>query len=390
MGPLHAQGIDHYWRAFNDEQSVPFTLQRTLPRAFRAQLIAESHAPEYGVRDPRDLPHALRGDRWQAMCEALDAWDDLSRPRQCRLALLMHALCLYEPLQQFVRPDILQSDADNPDTAELAYWKAAGRYALDLPNRMSQYGNADMSGFEAILRHAPQAVPAALNATLKILVHKAKTGGALDELVVWQKRAEAALAYAVRRLDEFTGGLLTSRYYRAVGFIPQRRGERGEVVRIMDLAERHARELKPKTEAEELLYVENLHPVLESRAKEALWLGDLDLAVERARAVVELDRYDSKTWIELGEVAMKRQEWARAAEAYVTAAMLGPPASAVGRYMAGVCYRQLGQETVAAFFFKDALETDPLGISPRNALSQLPDTVVLDALKEWNLSTVSL
>ena len=66
----------------------------------------------------------------------------------------------------------------------------------------------------------------------------------------------------------------------------------------MELAERHARGLQPRTEAQELLYLENLHPVLESRTKEALWLGDLELALERARAVVELDRYDSKTWVE--------------------------------------------------------------------------------------------
>lgn len=302
----------------------------------------------------------------------------------------MHALCLYEPLQQLVPPRSLQTGADDPDAAELAYWRAAGRYALDLPNRMSQYGNADMSGFEAILLHAPDAVPAALNATLKLFVHKAKTGCPVDELVAWQERADAALAHAVSRQDEFTAGLLTSRYYRALSFIPQRRGERAEVVHMMDLAERHARELNPQTEAEQLLYSENLHPVLESRTKEALWLGDLDLALERARAVVELDRYDSKTWAELGEIAMMRKEWSRAAEAYVVAAMLGPPASAVGRYMAGLCYRQLGQETLAAFFFRDALEVDPLGISPRNALCQLPDTTVLDALKEWNLSTVSL
>ncbi len=390
MGPLHAQGIEHYWRAFADESSAPFCLQRTLPPAFRKQLIAESHAPQYGVRDPRELPRDLRSDRWQAMCDALESWSDLSRERQCRLALLMHALCLYEPLQQLVPPDNLPTCGDDPGAAELAYWKAAGRYALGLPNRMSQYGHADMSGFEQILLRAPDAVPAAINATLKIFVHKAKTGASLGELAAWRERAEAALAHAVSRLDAFTAGLLTSRYYRAIGFIPQRCGEKAEVVRIMDLAEKHARGLKPGTEAEGLLYSENLHPVLESRTKEALWLGDADLALQRAQAVVELDRYDSKTWAELGEVAMKRKEWSAAADAYVVAATLGPPASAVGRYMAGVCYRELGKERLAAFFFKDALEVDPLGISSRNALCELPDAAVMDALKEWNFSTITL
>ena len=71
---------------------------------------------------------------------------------------------------------------------------------------------------------------------------------------------------------------------------------------------------------------------------------------------------------------MRRKDWSIAADAYVTAAMLGPPASAVGRYMAGVCLRELGQDMLAAFFFKDALEVDPLGISSRDAISRLPET----------------
>jgi tetratricopeptide (TPR) repeat protein len=365
-------------------------LQRTLPPAFRAQLIAESHAPQYAVRDPRDLPDGLRTERWRAMCEALDGWDDLSAARRYRLVLLMHALCLYEPVQRLVPPGSVDSDSDDPRLADLAYWRAAARYAFDLPSRMADYGNADLSAFEAIATGAPLAVPAALNAALKVLVHKAKTGRLLDELVEWEGRAEAALAHATGQVDEFTAGIMTSRYYRAVGFIPQRRRDRTAVVRTMELAEKHARELQPRTPAQELLYSENLHPVLESRTKEAVWLGDLDLALQRAREVVELDRYDSKTWAELGEIAVLRQEWKQAAEAYVTAAMLGPPASALARYMAGVCFRELGQEMLAAFFFKDALELDPLGISSRNAICQLPDAGVLEALREWNLSNVSL
>lgn len=365
-------------------------LQRTLPPAFRVQLIAEAHATEYAVRDPRDLADGLRTERWRAICEALDGWDDLPAARRYRLILLLHALCLYEPVQRLVPPASAVQDLDVPGAADLAYWRAAARYALDLPNRMDEYQGADLSAFVSIAMRAPHAIPAALNATLKVLVHKAKTGRPLDELVEWQARAETALAHATGRVDEFTAGIMTSRYYRAVGFIPQRRRDRAAVERIMDLAEKHARELKPRTPAEELLCLENLHPVLESRTKEAVWLGDLDLALERAQQVVELDRFDSKTWAELGQVAILRKDWERAAQAYVTAATLGPPASALARYLAGVCFRELGQELLAAFFFKDALELDPLGISPRNAICKLPAGGVLDALKEWNLSNVSL
>jgi tetratricopeptide (TPR) repeat protein len=153
----------------------------------------------------------------------------------------------------------------------------------------------------------------------------------------------------------------------------------------MDLAERHARDMKPKTDAQKLVYLENLHPVLESRTKEAMWLGDRELALQRALGVVDLDPYDAKAWVELGQVRMARKEWERAAEAYVVAGMLGPPASAIGRYMAGVCYRKCGKDALAAFFFKETLEVDPLGISPHDQIRELPQAAVLKALKQWSL-----
>lgn len=384
MGPLYARGIAEYWRAFINPQHPRFALQRTLPPAFRAQLIAESGHPEYLVSDPRDLPESLRTDRWSAVCDALDHWHELPIERKRALVLLLHALCLYEPVLKLV-PEFDARTIHDAVDMELSYWRASAKYVLGVPSRVADYLSADTSVFEAIVVAAPDAIPAAFNAAVKVFVHKAKTGATSGDLREWGTRLEEALANAVSKVDRFTGDLLTSRYYRAMGFLPQKRGERAKVVRLMNLAERHARKMKPANSAEELLYLENLHPVLESRAKEALWLGERELALKRALQVVKLDAYDSKTWVELGQVRMARREWALAAEAYVFAAMLGPPASAIGRHMAGICLRKCGQDALAAFFFKDALEVDPLGISPHNEIGRLPNEAVLKSLKEWSL-----
>jgi tetratricopeptide (TPR) repeat protein len=176
-----------------------------------------------------------------------------------------------------------------------------------------------------------------------------------------------------------------SRFYRAAAFVPQRRGDHAEVVRMMDQAEHFALALRPTTEAQKLLQLENLYPVMESRAKEALWLGDLDLALTRAERLVELDPFDSRVWLELGQVRLERNEWAAAAEAYAVAATLGPPSSAVGRHMAGVCFRHLGQPLLATFFFKAAIDVDPQAISPHDEIQRLPNLPVLAPLKEWSL-----
>lgn len=383
-GPLYARGIEEYWRAFAETAVPPFALQRTLPPAFRAQLIKQVPDASYDVRDPRELPAPLRTPRWQALCDALDAWPDLAPERRFRLVVLMHSLCLYEPVLVLVPPPESCAPGSEPRAIDLAYWRASARYALGLPDRTSDYRAADLSAFESIAEHTSAAVPAAFNSALKIFVHKSKIGAPVEDLKTWAARLERALADTIGRVEPFTEVLLTSRYYRAIGLLPQRLGDRAEVVRQMDLAERHALAMQPKTEAERLLYRENLHPLMESRTKEALWLGDRELALERAQKVVELDPYDSKAWVELGEVRMQRTEWARAAEAYVIAGMLGPPASAVGRHMAGLCFRELGDDLLAAFFFKETLEFDPLGISPRIEIQDLPDTPVLAALKEWS------
>jgi tetratricopeptide (TPR) repeat protein len=319
------------------------------------------------------------------MCEALDHWPELTSDQQCRLVLILHALCFYSLISNRI-PDIPESEiAANADRAELAYRRASACYMLGLPGRVADYRNADLSELERIGTTAPRDHPVALNAALKVLVHKAKVRAPVEELVEWRARSERILEEALTKGDDFTCALLLSRFYRAAAFVPLRHGDRGEVVRMMDLAEHHALAMAPTNDAQELLHLENLHPVIESRTKEALWLGDLDLALARAERLTDLDPYDSRVWLELGQVRLERNEFAPAAEAYAVAAMLGPPSSAIGRHMAGLCFRHLGQPLLAAFCFKASIEIDSQAISPHDEIQRLPDLPVFAALKEWSL-----
>jgi hypothetical protein len=316
-------------------------------------------------------------------------WPDLTTDRKCRLVLLLHALCFYSLIANCI--DL--SDArisDDEDSRELVYWSASAHYVLGLHDRVADYGEADVSQFERIVTAAPPHEPTAFNAALRIFTHRAKVGAPVDELVLLRDRTERILDAVVGKSDDFTRALLVSRFYRAAAFVPRRNGNRGEVVRLMDLAEHHARAMVPGDPAQEFLYLENLHPVLESRAKEALWLGDLNLALQRTLGVVDHDTYDSRAWLELGQVRLRRKEYALAAEAYVVAATLGHPSSAIGRHMAGLCFRHLEQPLLAAFFFQAALEKDSRAISPREELQGLPDVPVLTPLKEWSLESFHL
>lgn len=386
-GPLCSLGVEQYWLAFADQLQPRFVLQRTLPTPFRSQLLSEAGLNQYQADDPRDVPAELRSSRWSAVCDKLDHWDDLARDDQCRLMLILHGLCFYRTISETI-PSISNKEiASNPDSAELAYRRASARYMLDGPDRVDDYGFADLSELERIINTVPSEHPAAFNGALKILVHKARAGAPIDELLQWYTRSKAKLETDLRSRDKFTQNLMLSRFFRAGAFVPQRKGDRAEVVHMMDLAERYAVDLRPDTEAQKLLKLENLYPVIESRVKEALWLGDLDLALTRAQRLKDLDPFDSRAWLQLGQVLLERNEWMASAEAYAAAAILGPPSSAVGRHMAGVCFRHLGQPLLAAFFFKAAIDVDPKAISPHDEIQRLLDLPVVALLKEWSLQS---
>lgn len=386
IGPLHASAVEACWRAFADPAHAPFVAQRAMPPAFRVQLAGEAGRP-YALDDPRQLPDRLRTRPWRTMCAALDDWRDLGGDVRCRLASLLHSLCLYRPLLALIPEWTGPARGADRHAVELAFWRASAAFMLGLPSRTADYAAADLAVFEDIALNAPDLVPVSFDATAMVFVHKAKTGAPLADLAEWSRRFEAALARATAGAAPFAADLFTSRFHRGMGFLPQRSGDRPGVVRAMDLAERHARRLTPATPEQEILYRENLHAMLESRTKEALWLEDTALALARARGLVEADPCDAKAWAELGEVRYLRREWGEAAQAYGVAAMLGPPASAVARHMAGVCFRETGQDLLAALFFKDTLEIDPLGISPREEIQDLPDIPALGALRRWSRLT---
>ena len=382
-GPLHVQRVEACWNSFSNPDTPYFVAQRSLVPAFRSELAKEAARPECAAGDPRALPPDARTDRWRELCDACEGWDDLSGDRQARLAALLHALCLYDAVLKVAPAGTPADDA----AAEVAFWRAFAHYMTRLPDH-SLVG-ADLSQFEALALSTGSGVWR-FNGALRVFVEKAKTGDPQGDLGTWGQHLERALADCLCGRSAFERELLQSRFHRALGFIPQRQGDRSGTVRMMDQAERHAMAVPPATPAEKILHLENLHALMESRAKEAIWLGDLDLALSRARRVTEVDPFDSKAWTELGQVRMKRGEWLPAAEAYAVAAILGPPASAIGRYMAGTCLQRLGQPMLSALLFKDTLEIDPLSISAREAMDKLPLEGLRSAVGEWMARTVEL
>lgn len=386
-GPLFSIGIEHYWAAFENAQLPRFCLQRTLPPAFRNQFLEEVGATEYIVQDPRQLRSELRSNRWQVLCEAINNWSDLSDDKKCRLVLLLNAMCQYAMVAELVPEIDNETTSQTSDLAELRYLRASAQYALKLPNRVADYADADLSEFEQLALLDGVHSEVGFNAAIKLLAHKAKIGAPLSEVTYWNGHAERHYENIELENGEAASRIFESRLHRASAFIPQRLNDKQGVSGKMELAEHLAKSVSAATEADKILLLENLHPVYESRTKEALWMKDLDLALQFALKVIEIDPYDSRAWLELGQVYLSRDELLDASEAYATAALLGPPSSAIARHMAGICFKRLDRPHSAALFFKLSIDADKHSISPHDEIQALPNGAVMDGLKQWSLET---
>ena len=150
----------------------------------------------------------------------------------------------------------------------------------------------------------------------------------------------------------------------------------------MDVAEEYARSLHPADEVQKILADENLHP-LQSRTKEAIWLGDLDLAEQRARRMIEVDPLDPRARMEVGEVLVSKGDIVQAAEFYRSAAELGPPGTAIAWFMAGQCYESLDDPEHASDCYLATLRVDPLGISAAERLVDITKLTGNTALNRW-------
>jgi tetratricopeptide (TPR) repeat protein len=132
-----------------------------------------------------------------------------------------------------------------------------------------------------------------------------------------------------------------------------------------------------------------MYALLESRTKEAMWLGELDLAEARARELVELTPLDAKARIELGEVLLERGQLEAAGVEYRTAARLGPPGTAIAWFMAGQCDEARGQLDLAFDAYLASTEADPLGVSAFERVAALASGLGVPALRTWALAQLN-
>lgn len=378
-GPSHIHCVEFAFENFQRVGTRRQRPQRVLPHSFRESLLRETQRADYSVLDPLELDAGLRSRRWQLLCDSLVNYHDLDVRRQVDLVALLSSLCLYPAVCKYVPEMSAEQIATDDACAALGYFRANARFMLnqdyDAPYRLDE--------FRTLAEHAPLGTVTRFDAQIHLIVQSARFIKDVAAVESWSSVAFRELQGLQQEFDDFTYSLLMSRYYRAASFASQMRGNRVQIVREMDLAEEYANSLPRDTEVRRILADENIHPLMQSRSKEAVWLGELELAEHRARRVLEVDPLDPRAHIELAEILLTRDKIAEAAANYRKAAELGPPGTAIAWYMAGQCYETLGHLEHACDCFVSALKVDSFGVSAIERLVDLAKQTGNHALGRW-------
>lgn len=380
VGSPHVYKVEFSYRHLIAERAASYQVQVCLPTSFRESLIRETGMSQYQIENPLELPEQLRTERWQKLCDYLKHYQELQPTIQLQLMRLLSSLCLHRAVLEYVPEMSAAEIAREPILAELAFCRAMSNVILHIDYLLPY----SLDEFEIIATNASSGGKIKIAAALQLVVEYAKTFRNLAKAELWRSILTQEIQAIKPSLDDFSYGLLMSIYYRAVVFVPLLHQNRNKVVQEMELCQSYAESLTYTDEEQQIIAEENQNIILESRTKEALWLGDLDLALERVRRVIEREPLDPRYRLELGEVLLRQGKIKEAIAAYRSATRLGPPGTTVAWFMTGQCYESLSELEMACDCYLACLRADPLAISALKRLEGLARRLGNSVLANWS------
>jgi tetratricopeptide (TPR) repeat protein len=195
-------------------------------------------------------------------------------------------------------------------------------------------------------------------------------------IAYWRSAGERALAQYVARpeVSDFSAALMTSRWYRAMSFLPLLTGDRDQLRSDLDQWLGIATDLAGDDDQTRIIAADNYFPAVETAIRAHVFLGDRDTALQLADKLAEqIDPIDPKTWLTAGELRYQAGDVAGARDAYLRAAHLQFPYGRLSWFNAGQCQEQLGDFQEAAECYRRSLAHWPTGVTPLRRLRDLYD-----------------
>jgi len=218
-------------------------------------------------------------------------------------------------------------------------------------------------------RYARGRVVATINATVNAARRREP-----DTIAFWRGEGEGALAryVALPEVNEFNAALMTSRWYRAMGFLPFLTGDRDLLRSDMDQWLGIATELVGYDEHTQIIAADNYFPAVETAIRTHIFLGETDTALQLVEKLsAEIDPIDPKTWLTAGELRFQAGDVAGAREAYARAAHLQFPYGRLSWFNVGQCQEKLGEFDEAAESYRRSLAHWATGVTPLRRLRDL-------------------
>ncbi|WP_431918905.1 hypothetical protein [Micromonospora wenchangensis] len=195
-----------------------------------------------------------------------------------------------------------------------------------------------------------------------------------DTIARWRKLGEEDLARytALPEVSQFDAAIMTSRWFRAMGFLPFLTGDRDLLRADMDRWLGIARELTGHDEHTRVIAADNYFPAVETAVRTHTHLGERDTALALVDDLAQrIDPIDPKTWLTAGELRYQAGDHDGALEAYLRAAHLQFPYGRISWFNAGQLHEQLGRADLAAECYRLSLAHWPTGVTPLRRLRDL-------------------
>ncbi len=347
--------------------------QRATPALFRAELAITArrygYASAAATTDYHTWLHADDGCPAD-LRDTLEGSADLPMLDRAMVSRLLSALGFY-PEAKAVVPEPSGTTVSDPETAYAVFsWLFAElMYTTGQDVDLDPWYRALDEQLGTDVRYARMKVVITIHGS--VLAARRREP---DVIAYWRAKGERALADYVKlsEVDDFNGALMTSRWYRAVGFLPYLTGDKDLLTSDMDRWLGIARDLVGHDEDTRIIAADNYFPAVETAIRTHTYLGHHDVALRMVdELTVEIDPIDPKTWLTAGELRFKAGDVTGALAAYQRAAHLEFPFGRLSWFNAGQCHEKLGHFDEAVECYRRSLDHWPTGVTPLRRIRDL-------------------
>jgi hypothetical protein len=324
----------------------------------RERILREIGEHDYLCDDPAAVRPGTRTAEWSRFVEWSEGFEYLSQAAQRNLIILSQTLGLYRHAGRLAERG-LRHRGEDKDT-DSGRWLSGALLMSRFKDTGAEQDRRRLFDDRAAAACSERVeLSQRLSAALFLIVAYSKAKPADPAQARHWRTVAESLYLGFRPEDHWTRLAFASSYWRGISFIPFHSGTRDQVTRELDRAEEYARAMPSGSFAEDVSKRQQLHPLYETRIREAIWLGDLDLAGQRAAEFVRLDPLEPKAHVTAGDVALRAGDTGLAVRRYVQAAVLGPPYTVLARYKLGCVLRDRGDLPAALTAFVQGLMAEP-------------------------------